>query len=122
MNENGKACLIKGVAKDRWISVEDFEMRHRRKSRSVQVDGYKRHVPHDLNTGLIRAVGITPAKVPEARVTEAISTDLERQPVTLKELHIDRAYLSSHLVRSRTDELEIYCKSWPVRAGKYLHE
>jgi Transposase DDE domain len=26
--------------------------------------------------------------------------------------------LSSHLVRKRSDDLEIYCKAWPVRAGK----
>lgn len=38
----------------------------------------------------------------------------------LKELHIDRAYLSSHLVRERRDELEIYCKAWPIREGKYF--
>ena len=82
------------------------------------MDGYKRHVLHDLDTGLIRAVGITPANAPEASVTEAISADLERQPVVLKELHIDRAYLSSHLVSERSDELEIYCKAWPVREGK----
>jgi hypothetical protein len=44
-----------------------------------------------LHTGLIRAVGITPANAPEASVTEAISTDLDRQAVRLKELHIDRA-------------------------------
>ncbi len=118
MSEEGKASLVKGVAKDRRISVEDSEMRHGRKSRSVRVDGYKRHVLHDLDTGLIRAVGITPANVPEASVTEAISADLERQHVALKELHIDRAYLSSHLVRERSDELEVYCKAWPVRNGK----
>jgi hypothetical protein len=117
-DENGKASLVKGVAKDRRISVEDAEMRHGRKSRSVRVDGYKRHVLHDLDTGLIRAVGITPANVPEASVTGEISADLERQPVTLKELHIDRGYLSSHLVQERSDELEIYCKAWPVREGK----
>ena len=40
VNENGKASLIKGVAKDRRISVEDGQMRHGRKSRSVRVDGY----------------------------------------------------------------------------------
>jgi Transposase DDE domain len=93
-------------------------MRHGRKSRSVRVDGYKRHVLHDLDTGLIRAVGITPANIPEASVTREISTDLERQSVMLRELHIDRAYLSSHLVRERSDEVEIYCKAWPVREGK----
>ncbi len=44
VDEKGKTSLIKGVAKDRRISVEDSEMRHGRKSRSVRVDGYKRHV------------------------------------------------------------------------------
>ena len=118
VDEAGKASLIKGVAKDRRISVEDTEMRHGRKSRSVRVNGYKRHVLHDLDTGLIRAVGITPANVPEANVTRAINVDLEQQGACLKELHIDRAYLSSHFVHGRSDELEIYCKAWPVREGK----
>jgi hypothetical protein len=112
IDEKGKAGLIKGVDKDRRISVEDGQMRHGRKSRSVRVDGYKRHVLHDLDTSLIRAVGVTPANAPEASVTEAISEDLERQKVSLKELHIDRAYLSSHLVRERGDDLEVYCKAW----------
>jgi Transposase DDE domain len=93
-------------------------MRHGRKSRSVLVDGYKRHVLHDLDTNLIRAVGITPANVPEASVTGAISEDLEQQEVCLKELHIDRAYLSSHLVRERSDDLDVYCKAWPVCQSK----
>src|ERR1700740_3022933 len=87
-------------------------------SRSVRVDGYKRHVLHDLDTGLIRAVGITPANVAEASVTEAISEDLEQQKGSLKELHIHRAYLSSHLVRERSEDLEVYCKAWPVRESK----
>lgn len=121
-SEDGKSHLIKGVAKDRRISVEDAEMRHGRKSRSVRVDGYKRHVLHDLDTRLIRAVGITPANVPEASITREISADLDRQGVCLKELHIDRAYLSSHLVRERSDKLEVYCKAWPVREGKRFHK
>jgi transposase len=44
VDEKGNASLIKGVAKDRRISVEDGQMRHGRKSRSVRVDGCKRHV------------------------------------------------------------------------------
>jgi hypothetical protein len=122
ISEKGKVSLIKGVAKDRRISVEDGQMRHGRKSRSMRVDGYKRHVLHDLDTGLIRAVGITPANIPEASVTETISEDLEQQGACLKELHIDRAYLSSHLVRERNDDLEVYCKAWPVRKGKHFHK
>jgi Transposase DDE domain len=113
--ELGKAALRKGVAKDRRITIEDAHMRHGRKSRSVRVDGYKRHVLRDLDTGLVRAVGITAANAAEASVTEAISTDLACQQVTLHELHIDRAYLSSTLVRERSADLQVYCKAWPVR-------
>src|SRR2546425_8419740 len=92
-------------------------MRHGRKSRSVRVDGYKRHVLHDLDTGLVRPVGVPAANVPEARVPEPISADLACQHVTLSELHIDRAYLSSLLVRERPADLQVYCKAWPVRNG-----
>jgi transposase len=38
----------------------------------------------------------------------------------LKELHIDRAYLSSPLIRERALDLEVYCKAWPVRQGKHF--
>ena len=70
-------ALRRGVAKDRRISVEDSQMRHGRKSRSVLFDGYKRHVLRDLDTGLVPAVGITPANAPEASVTDAIAADLD---------------------------------------------
>jgi Transposase DDE domain len=120
VDDKGKERLIDGVAKERRISVEDGQMRHGRKSRSVLVDGYKRHVLQDLDSVLIRAVGITPANVPEASVTPAMSDDLSHQQVCLKELHIDCAYLSSQLVRQRSRDLEIYCKAWPVRTSKHF--
>ena len=117
VTQTGTATLRKGVAKDRRISIEDAQMRHGRKSRSVRVDGYKRHVLHDLDSGLVRAVGLTPANMPEASVTEAIQADLLAQQAQLAELHIDRAYLTSSLVRERSADLSIYCKAWPVRNG-----
>lgn len=90
-------------------------MRHGRKSRHQRFDGYKRHVLTDLDIGVVRAVGMTPANVPEAWVSDAISADIKAQGVKLVELHIDRAYLSAKLVRQRQQELNIYCKAWPVR-------
>ncbi len=75
-------------------------MRHGRKSRSQRINGYKRHVLRDLNTGLVTAVGVTPANVPEASVTAVIASDLSAQKAKLAELHIDRAYLSSSLVNN----------------------
>jgi transposase len=117
---NGMVQVRQGVAKDRRISVEDGEMRHGRKSRSQRVDGYKRHVLRDLDSGLVRAVGITAANVPEAAVTEALLADLAPQGVVLTEAHIDRAYLTSSLVRERGAETAIYCKAWPVRNGPWF--
>lgn len=112
--------LRRGVAKDRRISVEDDEMRHGRKSRSHLIDGYKRHVLRDLDSGLVRAVGITPANAPEGSVTTAILVDLAAQQVELTEIHLDRGYLASALVRNRSEHLAIYCKAWPVRnADRY---
>jgi hypothetical protein len=117
---DGLPSLRRGVARERRVSVEDPEMRHGRKSRSRRFEGYKRHVLRDLDTGLVRAVGVTPANVAEAKATEDIARDLAVQEVKLTELHIDRAYLSSELVRERREHLAVYCKAWTVRnAGRY---
>lgn len=68
-----------------------------RKSRSQRFDGYKRHVLRDLDIGVVRAVGLTPANVPQASLTEAIDVDLKAQKVKIAELYIDRANLSQSL-------------------------
>ena len=65
----------------------------------------KRHVLCDLDTELVCAVGVTAAKVAEAEVADQITADLDAQQRTLEELDIDRAYLSSSLVRDRPDDL-----------------
>src|SRR5437763_106609 len=116
----GTVALRQGVAPERRISVEDAEMRHGRKSRSQRIDGYKRHVFRDLDSRLIRAVGVTPANAPEASVTDAIATDPQAQDAEVVEFHIDRAYLSSTLVRERGPQLTIFCKAWPVHSGPHL--
>ena len=116
--------LRRGVAEDRRISVEDAEMRHGRKSRSVLSGGYKRHVLRDLDTGLVPVVGITPANAPEASVAGDIAADLDAAGRYLSELHIDRAYLSSALVRDRGPDLAIFCKAWRVRntGGRFVKD
>ena len=117
---NGEPTLRRGVSRERRISVQDEQMRHGRKSRRVRVDGYKRHVLHDLESGLVRAVGVTAANAAEASVTTDLDADLAAQHVgltDLDELHLDRAYLSSRWVRERPATLTIRCKAWPVRNG-----
>jgi transposase len=119
-NPDGSPTLRHGVAAERRISMEDAEMRHGRKSRSLLVDGSKRHVLRDLDSRLIVAVGVTPANAPAASVTDAIATDVAAQQGTLRELPIDRASLASTLVQQRTETLAIFCKAWPVRQGRYV--
>jgi transposase len=115
------ATLRQGVAVDRRISISDPQMRHGRKSRAVRVDGYKRHLVRDLDSeGLIVAVGLTAANAPEASVTPDLEADLVRQGRVLRELHIDRAYLSSHWVRDRQPEVTVRAKAWPAtNRGRY---
>jgi hypothetical protein len=120
LSPSGLPTLRDGVAPERRISVEDGEMRHGRKSRSQLVDGYKRHVLRDLESGVIPVVGITPANVAEASVTDSIEADLAAQKLKVGEWHIDRAYLASRVVQERSEEVEIYCKAWPVRNGPYF--
>ena len=114
---DGIAGLGQGVARDRRISIEDPQMRHGRKTKSVRIDGYKRHVLCDLDTELVCAVGVTAANVAEAEVATQITADLAAQDLTLGELDIDRAYLSSSLVRDRDPDLQVFCKAFPVRNG-----
>jgi transposase len=117
VGQDGTVTLRQGVAKDRRISIEDPQMRHGRKTKSVRIDGYKRHVLTDLDTELVPSVGLTAANVAEAEVAEQIKDDLAAQQRTLAELDIDRAYLSSSLVTDRDPDLQIFCKAFPVRNG-----
>ena len=60
-DEQRRIRIIRGVAKDRRVAVEDPEMRHGRKSKSKRFNGYKQHIATDLDTTLILACAVTPA-------------------------------------------------------------
>lgn len=113
----GEPTLRQGVAKDRRISIADGDRRHGRISKRQLIDGSKRHVLRDLDSGWVRAVGLTRANEPEASVTDAIEADLQPQQVEWREVHSDRAYLSSALVQNRSADLAIDRKAWPGRTG-----
>lgn len=108
---DGPAQLKKGVAPERLISVADPQMRHGRKSSSVRFNGYKRHVLLDLDSHLLVAVGLSAANAPEASITTPLSEDLQAQQLSVRELHIDRAYLSSAWVRQRAESLTVVAKT-----------
>jgi hypothetical protein len=115
----GTPVLRHGGAAERRISVEEAELRHGRQSRSLRVDGDKRHVRRDVDARLLVAVGSTPANAPEARVPEAIATDLAAQHCRLRALPIDRASLARTVVQPRPETWAICCTAWPVHQGPY---
>lgn len=53
IEDDGKARIKKGVAKDRVISVHDPEMRHGRKSARNRFDGHKGEIVADAESGVI---------------------------------------------------------------------
>ncbi|HUY43340.1 MAG TPA: IS1182 family transposase [Acidimicrobiales bacterium] len=65
LDEQVRWRIVRGVAKDRVISVVDPEARHMHKSRSEYRDGYKAHLCVEPETGLITAAALTPANTPD---------------------------------------------------------
>lgn len=102
-----------GVAHDRRVSIEDAEMRHGRKSTSYTFNGYKRHVATDLDTGLLVAVAITPANVPEMTAMPLLQDDFQHQHIEVRELFIDRGYIASDFVEEViANRGEVICRPW----------
>lgn len=115
--DRGGMRIRTGVAPDRRISISDPDMRHGRKSKSRVINGYKRHIAQDVDTGLIFAVAVEPANRPEHEVVASLESDLEG----LSELHIDRGYLASPEVQQlREAGTRIIAKPRvPVNRGLY---
>ncbi|MFC1610843.1 IS1182 family transposase [Myxococcota bacterium] len=105
--------IVDGVAEDRRISVEDGEMRHGRKTRSQRINGYKRHAARDLDRDAIVACAVTPANRPEHEALPSLKADVERQDLTIDEIHFDRAYMGSPTVEEiRREGGDVICKPW----------
>lgn len=115
---SGRTRIREGTTEDRRISIEDKDMRHGRKSKSKRINGYKRHLATDLDTSLIVACAVTPANRPEQDAMPPIRADLASLNRALGELHIDRGYIASPIVREIIDAGgAIICKPWAGKNG-----
>jgi IS5 family transposase len=78
----GSWRIARKVAKDRVISVVDIEARHGHKSTAVRTDGFKTHLAAEPSTGIITAVKVTPANVPDGPVgVELMKSEPDGQEV-----------------------------------------
>ncbi|MEK7423130.1 MAG: IS1182 family transposase [Actinomycetota bacterium] len=115
----GGSRIKEGVAQDRRISIEDPDMRHGRKSKSKRFNGYKRHLATDLDTTLIVACAVTPANRPEDEAAPQLKSDVEKMQRRIQEVHIDRGYITSPVVREVLDAGGVVlCKPWVPRNGE----
>jgi len=111
----GTARLRQGVARERRLALAEAARRQSRQRRRQRVDGDTRHGLRDLETGLLRAVGVPPANAPAASGTAAIGADLQAQTVPLVERPSDRGELRRRLVRERPAARASFCTAWPGR-------
>ncbi len=112
----GRVQMRVGVAEDRLISLHDTEMRHGRKSKTKRFDGYKEHIARDLDVPAILACAVTPANQPEKEGAELLGADVQHQGLSLVELHVDRAYVTSSLVDAvQSEGGAIFSKPWGYR-------
>jgi hypothetical protein len=115
--DGGGYRVKQGTARDRRISVTDADMRHGRKSKSRVINGFKRHIARDLDSGVILAVTVRPANEPEQAAAAFIRPDVEVFG-QVAELHIDRGYLASPWTRELYDTgKRILAKPWNPRNG-----
>jgi hypothetical protein len=118
----GGTRIRQGVAKDRQISLHDPEMRHGRKSSATRFDGYKRHIAHDLDEGVILAAEVLPANTPDTAGLEPLLIAVELQHRQVTSLHIDCGYLGDDLIpTSEAAGAAILCRPWPThhRVGQF---
>jgi hypothetical protein len=110
--DRGGQRIRQGVAPDRRISITDPDMRHGRKSKSRVINGFKRHILRDIDTGLILDGDVRPANEPEHRVTEELCSPLSEDV----EVHIDRGYVASPWIRGHRERGGcVIAKPWTPR-------
>lgn len=110
--DSRKSRIREGTAKDRRISIIDGDMRHGRKSKSRVINGYKRHVARDLDSGLVLAATVRPANEREHAAESDIRPDIDRIG-KVAELHIDRGYLSGDWPRELHESgVPVLSKPW----------
>lgn len=117
--DGGGSRIRHGTAPDRRISITDGEMRHGRKSKSRVINGFKRHVATDLDTGLILAATVRPANEREFAAEDDIRPDVERIG-EVGELHIDRGYLSGSWARELHERGDaVFSKPWSAQTDRF---
>ena len=116
---SGGHRIIQDTAPNRQMSLFDPEMRHGRKSKSEQIEGYKVYLAQDLDLDVTRAACVLPANQAEKDGADKLAPALKSQG-EVTELHIDRAFMTSQLSLevSRVDLHAVICRGRKASKGE----
>lgn len=118
-DQPGRSRIRGGVAKDRVISIHDPEMKHGRKSKNRTINGFKKHLAVDLDSGLILAATARPANHAEHAAELDLRGDVERLG-NVVELHADRGYLAGQWLRDlHASGQPAISKAWARRGERF---
>jgi hypothetical protein len=98
-SEEGIFQHRQGVAEDRTISLTDSEMRHGRKSKHKTIQGYKKTIVVEKQTGIILEAVVLPANQPDFKGLDKAVFEQGWKVEDVDELFFDRGYVSAQLVQ-----------------------
>jgi len=81
---SGGRRLQQHVAPDQRISIEEKDLRHGRTSRAKTFNGFKEHFAVDVDSTVMREVGVRPANEPEHEAVELLGAELDKAPGLLQ--------------------------------------
>lgn len=119
--EGGGSRIKQGTSHDRRISIHDADMRHGRKSKSRTINGYKRHLAVEMQSGLVLAAAVRPANQKEhLAMDEELRAELTAD-ADVHELHIDRGYLAGTWAKDlHAEGKRVVSKPWVhSRGGRF---
>lgn len=101
-DDDGNFYILRGVAKDRVISVVDPDARHGRKSKNRHFDGYQAHVAVDPETELVTEVEVAPGSTHEAELSRDLLPELDEDDAVVTVV-ADSAYGSGANLKALQD-------------------
>ena len=105
--------LTQHVAPARRLSIEAHAMRHGRKSSAKPCNGFPEPGAGDVESKVLREVGVRPAKEPAPEAVELLAAELENPPGWLQ-LDSDRGSMASpRMAHWEAQGVDIMARPWP---------
>jgi len=118
---SGGRRLQQHVAPDQRISIEEKDLRHGRTSRAKTFNGFKEHFAVDVDSTVMREVGVRPANEPEHEAVELLGAELDKAPGLLQLEIALGSRASPRMAQWAAQGVSIIARPWP-QGGPAVHD